>query len=255
MCILMVRENMRISIGFLAAIALFAQQPAGNLDFEAVSVKPMDPALSQGGAAQMVRSLKGGYEARNLPLRDLILTAYRLRPYQLVGGPNWLATAGWDVDAKYPAGASGSDLPRMMQAMLANRFQLVTHFETRTASLYNLVVSKNGLRLHEATATDSSGMSAGPGMIKYNAASMGELANQLSSYLECEVTDRTGLNGRYAINLSFAPVELSTSTENSVDLRPTIFQSVDEQLGLKLEPAKGPVRVLVIDRAEKPSAN
>jgi uncharacterized protein (TIGR03435 family) len=246
---------MKITIGFLAAIALFAQQPGGNLDFEVVSVKPMDPALSQGGVARMTRSLKGGYEARNLALRDLILTAYRLRPYQLAGGPNWLGSAGWDVDAKYPVGASGSDLPRMMQAMLADRFQLVAHFETRTASLYNLVVAKNGPRLHEAGATDGSSMSAGPRMIKYGAASMAELANQLSSYLECEVTDRTGLSGRYAINLSFAPVELSTSTETASDSRPTIFQAVEEQLGLKLESAKGPVQVLVIDRAEKPSAN
>ena len=148
-----------------------------------------------------------------------------------------------------------NDNVAMLQAMLADRFQLVAHFETRTASLYNLVVAKNGPRLHEAGATDGSSMSAGPRMIKYGAASMAELANQLSSYLECEVTDRTGLSGRYAINLSFAPVELSTSTETASDSRPTIFQAVEEQLGLKLESAKGPVQVLVIDRAEKPSAN
>jgi uncharacterized protein (TIGR03435 family) len=94
-------------------------------------------------------------------------------------------------------------------------------------------------------ALASARMSAGPRMIKYDAASMGELANQLSSYLECEVTDRTGLSGRYLINLSFAPVALSTSTETASDPRPTIFQAVEEQLGLRLESAKGPVQVLV----------
>ena len=99
-------------------------------------------------------------------------------------------------------------------------------------------------------------MSAGPRLIKYSSGTMGELAAQLSSYLGRAVIDRTGLPGQYAINLSFAPVALSASPSDSVqESAASIFQALQEQAGLKLEATKGPVEVLVIDGAAKPTAN
>lgn len=231
-----------------------AQQPAGKVEFNVVSVKPANPDLSQGGIAHIVRGTKGGWEARNLPLKDLILSAFHLHENQLADGPKWLGSAGWDIDAKYPPGSGQQQFPEMMQALLADRFHLVFHYETRNLPVYNLRIAKNGPALHESTA--AGGMSAGPRMIRYTAASMSDLADQLSSYLQSEVYDRTGLNGRYEINLKFAPVQPETSLEAAAnETAPSIFQALEEQLGLKLEPAKAPVRVLVVDRAEKPSPN
>ena len=95
-------------------------------------------------------------------------------------------------------------------------------------------------------------MSAGPRLIRYGAGTMGELAGQLSSYLGRNVIDRTGITGRYAIDLSFAPVDPGAPAG---DPAPSIFQALQDQSGLKLESTKGPVEVLVIDHAEKPTPN
>ncbi|HKD09228.1 MAG TPA: TIGR03435 family protein [Bryobacteraceae bacterium] len=171
---------------------------------------------------------------------------------QIIGVSGWMETEGWDIDARFPAGSSPAQAPQMMQAMLADRFRLVTHRETRTMPVYALTVAKSGLKLHEGSS--SRGMSAGQRLIRYGAGTMDELASQLSGYLGRHVTDRTGLTGRYAIDLSFAPVDLSARAADAAqDLGPSIFQALQEQAGLKLESTKGPVEVLVIDHAEKPT--
>ena len=142
----------------------------------------------------------------------------------------------------------------MMQAMLEDRFQLVTHRETRVLPVYTLTVAKAGLRLQKGDG--SGGMSAGPRLIRYGSATMSELASQLSGYLGRHVLNQTGIAGQFAINLSFAPVDVGNGGDaTSQDPVPSIFQALQEQAGLKLESGKGPVEVLVIDRAEKPSAN
>ena len=226
--------------------------PAWQAEYEVVSVKPANPELSQGGISHSARSTKGQWEARNLYLKDFIRSAYRINDNQIAGGPNWLGTAGWDVDAKYPAGATPAQYPQMMQAMLADRFHLKVHWETRTLPVYLLVIAKNGLKLKESS--DPQSMSAGMRMIKYSAASMQELADQLAGYLGKQVLDRTELKGRYSIDLQFAQVDPG-SPDASTETRPSIFQALQEQAGLRLDSGRGPVQVLVIDSAEKPSEN
>jgi uncharacterized protein (TIGR03435 family) len=182
------------------------------------------------------------------------MSAWHLNRDQIARGPNWLETAGWDIDARFPAGASPTQAPQMMQAMLADRFHLVTHRETRVLPVYTLTVAKSGIKLQEGNG--SGGMSAGPRLIRYRSGTMRELAGQLSSYLGREVIDRTGLTGQYSISLSFAPVDLGASAGDAApDSAPSIFQALQDQAGLKLESTKGPVEILVIDRAEKPTAN
>jgi len=237
--------------GFAIALAFIAQaqQPA-NIEFEAVSIKPADPAAP----AHVAQQTAGGFRGRNLRLFELIMGAWRLNRDQIIGGPGWMETAGWDIDARFPAGSSPAQAPQMMQAMLADRFRLATHRETRTMPVYALTVAKSGLKLHEGDGVR--GMSAGPRLIRYGAGTMDELAGQLSSYLGRHVINRTGLTGRYAIDLSFAPVDLTASAGDAAqDLGPSIFQALQEQAGLKLESTKGPVEVLVIDHAEKPEPN
>jgi len=235
--------------GIAISVALVAQQQSANVEFEVVSIKPADPA-APGHMAQLT---PGGFRGRNLRLFELIMGAWHLNRDQLIDGPSWLETAGWDIDARIAVGIGLAQEPQMMQAMLADRFRLVSHRETRTLSVFALNVAKGGVKLHQGDG--SGGMSAGPRLIRYGSGTMADLAGQLSSYLGRNVIDRTGLSGQYAINLSFAPVDLSAVGDTAQESAPSIFQALQDQAGLKLESIKGPVEVLVIDHAEKPTSN
>jgi uncharacterized protein (TIGR03435 family) len=232
--------------GIAIAIALAAQKPPGRAEFEVVSIKPADPAAP----AHMAQQTPTGFRGRSLRLFELIMSAWRLNRDQIIGGPNWLETAGWDIDARFPAGMGPAQAPQMMQSMLADRFHLMTRSETRTLPIYALTVAKGGPKLKDGD--DSGGMSAGPRLIRYSSGTMGDLARQLSSYVGRYVTDLTGLTGKYAISLSFAPIDPGASTD---DAGPSIFQALQDQAGLKLESTRGPVEVLVIDYAEMPAPN
>jgi len=246
-----------IGAGFLLAVAFAAlpsQTEAPKVEFEVVSIKQFNPALSQGGMSRSTKNSKGRWEARNIRLKELLMSAFRVNENQIVGGPKWLDSASWDIDATY-AGKNQDQFPLRLQAMLADRFHLEFHHETRTQSVYLLEVEKNGPKLRESTAT-TDGMSAGQRMIKYSRGTMRELADQLSSYFGRQVLDRTELRGQYEINLSFAPVNATPSVEAAqAETMPSIFSALEEQLGLRLRSGNGQVDVLVIDRAEKPSEN
>jgi uncharacterized protein (TIGR03435 family) len=226
--------------------ALAAEKPPGSVEFEVVSIKPADPAAP----AHMGQQTPAGFRGRNLRLFELIMSAWHLTRDQIIGGPNWLETAGWDIDARFPVGTDPAQAPQMMQSMLSDRFHLVTHRETRILPIYALTVAKGGPKLQQGDGRG--GMSAGPRLIRYSSGSMGELAGQLSSYIGRYVTDRTGMTGKYAISLSFAPVDPGASTD---DAAPSIFQALQEQAGLKLQSTRGPVEVMVIDHAERPEPN
>ena len=214
-----------------------AQADGPKAEFEVVSIKPFNPDLSQGGIARTTRNSRGRWEARNIRLKELLMAGFRVNENQIVGGPKWLESASWDIDVKYDDG-NRSQFPRMVQAMLEDRFHLVFHREIRTLPVYLLEVSKGGPKLKESAPT-AGGMSAGQRMIKYSGGTMHELANQLSSYFGRQVLDRTELKGRYEINLSFAPVNANPSIEAAqAETLPSIFRALEEQLGLRLESGK-----------------
>jgi uncharacterized protein (TIGR03435 family) len=239
----------------LAAGAALAQQSgAPKVEFEVVSIKPFNPDLSQGGIARSTRNSRGRWEARNIRLKDLLRTAFGLNENQIVGGPKWLDSAGWDIDAKYDD-ANPAQFARMVQAMLADRFRLVFHRETRQLPVYLLEVAKGGPKLKESN-TASGGMSAGPRLIRYTSGTTADLADQLSSLFQRQVLDRTELKARYEIHLRFAPVNADASVEAAqAETLPSIFRALEDQAGLRLESGKGPVEVLVVDSAERPSEN
>ena len=228
-------------------VAAQAQQPAARVEFEVVSIKPGDP----NDPSSSGRGTANSMEMKNTTLATLVRSAYDLNEFQLTGGPKWKDTAKFDVVAKMPAGAPRDQMRQMMQTMLADRFQMVCHRETRTLSEYALVVSKDGAKLLPASEADKGhgSSSQGPRMIKGTAVEMASLARMLISVVGAPVIDRTGISGEYSINLRFAP--LMGSADETL---PDIFGAV-QQLGLKLEPIKGPVEVLLIDRAEMPSEN
>jgi uncharacterized protein (TIGR03435 family) len=206
----------------------------------------------------------------------ILVRAYGMRPYQ-ISGPGWMETERYDIDARYPAETRPEEFSLMLQKLLADRFHLVLHRETREMSRYSLVVAKGGPKLsppqklpeykddEERKAAREKQAKAileamrrrprtGPyrGLGPANT-TMAKLAENLSGYLDRPVTDYTGLEGSYSFSLEWSPEESAAAVENSL---PSIFAAVQEQLGLKLEPEKGPVEFLVIERAEKtPVAN
>ena len=265
-----------------ASLALLLIGPGfAQLTFEVASIKPANPD-AQGGFIQFMPD--GGLKMINVPLRNMITFAYDVRDFQVSGGPGWVGTERFDVMARpeHAAAEGVDDLAKMtdqqrqtvrdqiaerLRALLADRFQLAVHKETKDQPIYALVASKSGTKLKEASATEGArrGMSVNRGRMEGFSAPMGMLTNVLSGQLGRPVVDKTGLIGKYDLILEWTP-------DAGADARaqgfgdgisepapapggPTIFTALQEQLGLRLESQKGPVQNIVIDRVEKPSEN
>ena len=195
--------------------------------------------------------------ATAVTLLDLITSAYGVRYEQVSGGPGWVNTAHYDIAAKAEGEAplTKEQSRQMMQALLGERFQLKIHRETREVPVYALVVGRNGPKLKETSADEPGdnfvrGGRAGMHM-EATRGTMEQLARQLSGTAG-PVMDRTGLAGYYAYQLDWTPATRPSDPESDT---PSLFTAVQEQLGLKLETAKGPMEMLIIDRAEKPTEN
>jgi bla regulator protein blaR1 len=274
----------RFSGGFLAALVVvlvgalaialspaprwiaFAQRAPGP-GFEVASIKPGDPNTQQ---FSLLMAPGGRLSAKNASLRMLIGWAYDMRDYQISGGPGWVGADKYNVEAKpetgvsIPPGPNGAARVRLMtQSLLAERFKLSVHRETKQGSVYELVVAKGGPKLKQAKGGwfTSQGLRLGHGQVTGTAARISLLANRLSQEVGRPVLDRTGLPAAYDFSLKWTPdpvVQLGNGPDPATlpdTDGPSIFTAVQEQLGLKLQPAKGPVEVLVIDHAEKPDAN
>ncbi len=253
------------ALAFTAACAALvcAQSGAPRLTFEVFSIKP-GAAGAQGGG---IKALPGGqeYRAQNVPVKLIISLMYKVPARQIEGGPDWLATDLWDIQAKADHSYNIDDLHTMFQNLLADEFKLRFHKETRQGPVYALLTEKTGSKMKvNQTPEDFK--------IPINGAPDGTLVGvrvpmpyfcwflgQVLQRDERPVIDRTGLAGNYDFTLSFAP-ELPPNfpRENlppGFSDRPTIFEALRQQLGLRLEPQKGPVEYYVIDSAAKPAAN
>lgn len=228
-----------------------ASAPAALASFEASSVKPN--RSGDLGAQYLFRPAPGGITASNISLRDYVKWAYGVRDYQ-ISAPAWFNEERYDIVTKTGSPASNDQLRRMLQTLLADRFKMVLRHENKNLSVYAMTVGKNGPKLHEVEGAGPvqfrSGHFSGP-------FSMPDLAAALSTRLDLPVVDQTGLTGFYNLTLDWTPDngragpgdgESGTPGDKS---RPSIFVAIQEQLGLKLQAQKGPVDVLVIDRAEK----
>ncbi len=230
----------------------------------------------------------GRFTATNNTLRALILNAYGISSssHLLSGGPSWIDSETFDVEAKAEAGVIPDSVPArvlwektrlMLRTLLADRFHLVIRREAREIQLYELVVAKNGSKLKEsqkdcaASATACHGFSGNPTRLSGLGVDMFDLALILSSYADRPVVDKTGVQGLFDIHLEWnpfagrvQPVEdaprapAAPSREGpSPDATslPTLFTALEQQLGLKLESRKGPIEVYVIERVERPTGN
>jgi uncharacterized protein (TIGR03435 family) len=238
------------TLGGLALIGLHAQSAATTrLEFEVASIKPHPP--SDGPVRVSMAGEHGQIRYVNVTLRACIRKAYGLRVYPLAQPGDPLSTDRYDIMAKASGDASEEQTRRMLQALLEDRFKVVAHRETRELPLFALVVGKKGPKFREVK-DDGSDAEIGGGeghQIKAHHISMKQLAGALRGYIGDPVLDETGLTGLYDLNLDFT-IDESLSAEG-----PRIFEAVQDQLGLKLEARKGPVEVVVIDHAEKPSGN
>jgi uncharacterized protein (TIGR03435 family) len=243
----------RVTLSVAIATLTLAQTPGldKRAEFEVASVKPTDTQ----GSFTFDFPPGGRFSGRNLTVQNLLRIAYGLQDYQISGAPGWIDSAGFDIQAR--AAASPSEPTReqvreMIQALLADRFQLVVHRETRQLPIYALVVAKGGPRL-QAADTDVGRPKSMVGQMVVRRMSMTTLGNILAFDAKRPVRDETGLNGEFAFKLEWTPGLGESDAGPSP--RPSLFTAVQEQLGLKLESAKGPIEVLVIDHVGKPSEN
>jgi uncharacterized protein (TIGR03435 family) len=183
--------------------------------------------------------------------------AYGIGPHQIAGGPAWLDTDRFDIAAK-SEGAENDDsvLMGMLQALLAERFMLRVHRETRIVPALVLEVAKGGPKLESAESGDAS-TKFNSAMIDAKSITLSRFAEVLSRQMDMPVVDQTGLEGHFNIKLLWRP-ESPRPTVTGVDEameRPSIFDALQQQLGLRLQSKKVTIEVLVIDRAERPSEN
>lgn len=249
--------NMR---GFrtLIALACLTAAVACAQTFEVASVKPSAP----GGTGLNINLDEGRFTARNVPLQFLITFAYDVRSHEVTGGPAWINSDRWDITAKPESRTDFSPEGQvkartMVRALLADRFQLVIHRETKELPIYALVIGKNGSKLTPSTP-ESRGpsLNGGRGGLRASKVELALLCQHLSNNLGRTVRDETGLTGSFDFTLEFQQeLPQGAPKENGdIDL-PSVFTALQEQLGLKLEPKRGPVEILVVDRAEKAKEN
>jgi len=227
-------------------------QPTPRPSFEVASVKPSGP-----DDHLMYRLQPGGrYIATNLSLKTLIANAYAVPEFHISGGPGWRDSDKFNIEAKVgialpPWPDSNKQLSLMLQSLLADRFKMASHRETREETVYELIAARGGAKLKTARADESAGFEMVPGRIRSMAVPLEYLATNLAYLLGRTVIDKTGLAGKYSYTVTYTSDDAPPGDANS----PSIFTAIQEQLGLKLESTKGPVEFLVIDHVEKPDAN
>jgi uncharacterized protein (TIGR03435 family) len=295
----------------VVAIPMLCQAPAeGKAQFEVASVKVHPPPITMVG----ISNRGGRFIVTGFSLKMLVGRGYGVPDLKIVGAPAWADSERYDIEAKAPGDTAPGPVQPMIQALLADRFQLKVHKETRDLPVYELTVPKNGSKMKLSAdqtppaplAGRGPGPEAGPGGIpgargplgpspggpgggpgpfdagprprgamgfatnqghfvfEGSAIPVSALVNALQQRVDRPIVDKTGLNGLFDIRLEWAPGAESPPlpfTQNPdapppppVE-GPSVFTAIQEQLGLKLESAKGPAEVIVIDSAQKPSEN
>jgi uncharacterized protein (TIGR03435 family) len=269
------------------ACALHAQTDASP-KFEVASVKQTAPG-ARGRRARVTPG--GGFVAENATVRQLIEGAYSVQDFQISGGPSWLQTEGYSIDAKSASEATPEQVYRMLQSLLAERFHLQIRRETHDGPVYNLVVAKGGSKLlavKDSNCVPDTGAPITPrtmpcgraiesleaqgaqmvAAIHGSKVTLPELTRALSRSLGRPAIDKTGFTDAYDLALVFTPddatVGIPTGPKGDPGrapaaaepgAAPSIFAAIQEQLGLRLEAGRGPVDTIVIEHVERPAEN
>ena len=213
---------------------------------------------------------EGDFRTENVTAMGLLQWAYNLPDSRIRGGPPWMRSARFDIDARAdPAvddrlrsldAAQAREIERgMVRSLLADRFGLKAHEESHVEPVYDLVVAKGGPKFQVAQVNGTT-INGGKGQMHVAGSdhTLALLAEQLARLVGRVVVDKTGMDGRFDLTLAWTPDDPSAgASASSIDGGggPSIFTALQEQLGLKLKPAKGPVPILVVDQMERPSQN
>jgi uncharacterized protein (TIGR03435 family) len=233
--------------------------------FEVASIKPAPPP-TDGRLMVRMGNDAGRINFSNVSLMNVITAAYKVKEHQ-VTGPAWLNSERFDITAKIPAGAGKDDVPGMLQALLADRFKLKLHTESKVMQSYALTVAKGGAKMKPAEGQGRLMMMMGPkGRHMSGTGTMEVLADRLSQAMDRPVVDMTELKGNFEIDLEFSGDEMprmmrgmapggggggeARPHDESADA-PSIFSALQNTLGLKLDPRKAPADVLIVDNIEK----
>jgi uncharacterized protein (TIGR03435 family) len=236
-------------------ILLTSMSYAQTAAFDAVSIKPNSASSTGAGGISSLRLTAGRAAMQNVSLKKVMLNAYGIpddREY-MIAGPEWLTSEHFDIDATFPADTPAAKVREMMQTMLAERFKLVLHKETRQLPMYSLVVAKDGPKIHAGSAGEDR-TSGRPGHFEATGITMQKLADLIAKQAGRPVNDATGLQGVFDFTLEWDPqadLRVGTADAAGGGQGASIFTALQEQLGLRLEGGKGPVEVLVVDRMEK----
>lgn len=240
----------------------FGQSSPPVRAFEVASVKPHDGPMYRLGVSTTGSRLSA--DAANILM--LVMFAYNLKNYQVTGSAPLLKedNTRWDIVAKSEGDGAPSrdEFRQMMKLLLADRFKLTTHSETREMPVYELVLAKNGPKFKESAPDADPTYRVGPRNGSRNywltmpKANMGGLIEMIegTASLDRPVVDKTRLTGTYDIKLIYTPDTSSNRAESNAD-DISILAALQDQLGLKLEPQKAMIPILVIDHVEKPSGN
>jgi uncharacterized protein (TIGR03435 family) len=238
----------------IAAATVGVSAQSATPSFEVASVK----SNNSGSGNSSSRGLGNRYVATNVTVVQMLRNAYGIQEFQIAGGPGWVGVDRFDIEGTMAPGSKPADWQPMLQTLLAERFKLAFHRESRQASIYSLVVAKSG---HKLTPGDRAkcpnvtgcGFNASPTQIVGESVSMSQLAARLSRSIGIPVEDNTGLTGLFDLKLEWTVEDQFVGRGASAS--PTIFPAIQEQLGLRLESTRGPVETLVIDRVERPTEN
>lgn len=266
------------AIVFLTILAGATAQTPDAPRFDVASVKPAPPTDGRG----MRVSMRGGpgtddptlFACENCGLSGLVTKAFDLQPYQL-SGPDWMQSTRFMVSARILPGTTKEQFRLMLQNLLAERFKMTFHYTKKEMPVFNLIVGKNGPKFKEhveaPAASDDERRQDGPlkkdaegfpvlppgkgfsmaimndrAALRSGGGTIAEFAVNVSNQLHQPVIDATGLNGKYDITMTWVPGEPKAD-----DPGPSLFQALQDQLGLKLESKKGMIEILVLDHLNK----
>lgn len=245
------------AIGGLAVCVSAAAygQSAVAQRFEVASMKASsaDPSSSSG-----IKTGHDRLDASNVTLKRCIIGAYGVGPNQVSGGPSWLDSDRFEISAKADQPVNeDAVLMVMLQSLLAERFKLVLHRETKSISAFVLEVAKNGPKLEKAEAgeAETSTSTSNTGVtIVARRTDMDSFAKILARKTDLPVVNNTGLEGVFNLTLHWTPDSVGPVNDGTME-EASVFTALQEQLGLRLRSRKAAVEILVIDHAEKPSEN
>jgi len=219
----------------------------------------------------VITAILAVYEATNIPVRLLVVRAFNVRVFQVVGGPAWVDSARFDLVGHSSGNTTEEQARVMLRQLLFDRFKLRVRTHMRALPVYDLMVARTtgtlGPQLKPSTAQCAEGprgvgnpcgmsgsFGTGHGDLEAVGQPLDRLATQLSTAVDRIVINKTGLAGRFDFHISWGPGGFSADVGGPDDT-PSIFTTVQEQLGLKLMPSKGPVQVVVIEHVERPTEN